>query len=147
MIFHSVDEALCALADPSVSPTIHQEALHFLASLDDGCEAENLVRSLQSDELGIRWEAANLLSKMGIKSIPAVLRALMDPERVCHPRLREGVVHMIHNIQDSDLKKRLAPLLKAIKGPAADIETMRVAYQLFKDIDPHGLFKKNEDNA
>jgi HEAT repeat protein len=123
MIFHSVDEALRALEDLFVGPAVHQEAIRYLGSLDECFEVEGLVKALQSDDPGVRWEAASLL-------------ALKDPKRVGDPRLRESVSHMIHTIDDPELCHELAPLLDALKGPLADMNTMREAHRVLEKFDP-----------
>lgn len=136
MTFHNVEDALTALENSQSGKQAHQEAIQYLAALDDCEEAKGLVESLESDDAGVRWEAANLLAELGIKSIPAVLKALMDPTRVSDAQLREGVIHMIHVLQDHDLKHQLEPLVACLKGPAADISTMWSAYHILREINP-----------
>lgn len=135
MIFHKVEEALTALENPLSNPQVHREATQYLAALDDCEEAKGLVESLESNDFGVRWEAANLLAELGVKSVSAVLKALMDPGRVADAQMREGVVHMIHVMQDHDLKHKLEPLVECLKGPAADISTMWQAYRILQSID------------
>lgn len=136
MTFRNVEDALTALENPLSGTQVHQEATQYLAALGDCEEAKGLVESLESNDTGVRWEAANLLAELGIKSISAVLKALMDPKRVADARLREGVVHMIHVMQDHELKRKLEPLVACLTGPAADISTMWQAYRLLQEIDP-----------
>lgn len=136
MTFHNVEEALNTLENPLSTAQAHREASQYLAELDDCEEARGLVESLESNDPGVRWEAANLLAELGVKSIPAVLKALMDPARVADAQLREGVVHMIHVLQDHELKHKLEPLAVCLKGPAADISTMWSAYHILREIDP-----------
>jgi HEAT repeat protein len=136
MKFHNVDEALHKIEDPLTDKETRDEAFRFLAELDDCEEAKELVKLLENDELNVRWEAARLLSQMGIKSVNAVLKALMDPKRVSDPMLREGVIHFIHILRDPVLKSKLSPLIKTLKGPAADITTMWEAYHILTSIDP-----------
>ncbi len=146
MVFQNVAEALRALEDVFAGPSVHQEAIRYLASLDDCDEAESLVQALQSDDPGVRWEAGNLLAKMGEKAIPAVLKALMDPKRVGDPRLRVGVEHMIHRMPDHTILNELSPLVKAINGPSADVETMQEAYRLLKKMDPNACIERKEED-
>lgn len=136
MTFHNVEEALHALEDPELDSKEHQNACHYLAGLNEKEEAKGLVQSLESDDLGVRWEAANILAEMGSKSISAVLKALMDPNRVGDQRLKDGVIHMIHEIEDPELKRKLEPLITTLQGPAADISTMWEAYHLLNEIRP-----------
>lgn len=132
----TVMEALQALENVSAGSQKHLEAIRFLNGLDECFEVKNLVKALQNDDFSVRWEAADLLAKIGHSAIPQMLKALMDPERAGDPRLRNGVVRIIHKLEDHLLKKELSPLLAATKSSSADIETMRVAFQLLKKFDP-----------
>ncbi len=136
MNFQSVDEALRVLEDMTLGANAHLEAVRYLSSLDECYEAEGLVHALQNDDFGVRWEAGNLLAKMGKPAIPAMMQALLDPKRVADSRLREGMVHILHKLEDHVLKNDAAPLLSALKGPAPEMDTMKQAYLLFRKIDP-----------
>lgn len=133
MKFNNVYDALRALEDLSASPDIHLQAIHYLGSLDACEEAESLVRVLINDDVGVRWEAGNLLARMGRKSIPSLLRALVDPNRVENPRLREGALHTIHGLHDQQLKQKLHPLAEALKGPSPDVQAMLAANRLLAE--------------
>jgi hypothetical protein len=138
MVFNNVDEAIRVLGHTGVGALAHQEAIHFLAGLEGCVECEALVRALQSDDFSVSWKAGLMLAWMGWKSIPAILHALVDPKRVGDQRLRNGVVHIIHSFQDHAIHTELAPLLKALTGPAADLATMREANLLITRICPTG---------
>lgn len=135
MDFHDVVAALRALEDPSLDNETHEKACDFLASLDEKEEARDLVKSLESEKVSVRWDAANILAGLGIQSICAILKALMDPNRVGHPRLREGVLHVYHELQDPELKAKMTPLIESFRGPAPDITSMWVAYRILETID------------
>ena len=75
MPFYSVIEAVRALEDFSAGSDVHLEAIRFLASLDECDEAKGLVMALQSEDLGVRWEAGNLLARMGQKAIPDTIES------------------------------------------------------------------------
>lgn len=144
MTFHSVVEAVRALEDFSAGPAVHMEAIRFLSGLDECDEARSLVGVLQSEDLGVRWEAGNLLARMGQKAVPAILRALTDPKQAGHSRLRESVMHVIHNFPESEMRQELDPLVKAMKGPSPNTETMRVAHRLLRKVDPDACTDENE---
>ena len=135
MQFKNVIEALRALETTNSENKIHEEAYEYLAKLNDKEELKDLVQSLEDDDTSIRWEAADMLSRKGIKSVRVVLNALMDPQRVSDPRFRQSVIHMIHKFNDPILKKQLEPLIETIKGPAADIATMWKAYHILEAIE------------
>jgi HEAT repeat protein len=136
MSIPNVEEALRIIENISLDKETHQKARQFLADLDKNEKARELVESLESNDSGIRWKAATMLGSMGKLSVSAVLKALMDPNRVCDPHLRQGVIHMIHVFRDRDLKHQLEPLIDHLEGPAADIATMWEAYRIFKEINP-----------
>lgn len=138
MEFKNVIEALKALENSNLENKIHEEAYEYLAKLNDTEELKDLVESLEDDDTSIRWDAADLLSRKGIKSVRVVLNALMDPNRVSDPRFRQSVIHMIHKFNDPILKKQLEPLIETIKGPAADITTMWKAYHILEAIEKTG---------
>jgi len=135
MIFRSVDDAIRALEDLEAGKDIHRQAIRYLASLDECFAVEGLVEALQNDDFGVRWEAASLLSKIGAKALPALLKALMDPVRVGDPRLREGALHIVCNFQDPEIDGPFSGLIHALTGPAADINTMRAAYRLLHHLE------------
>ena len=135
MQFDNVIEALRALETTNSENKIHEEAYEYLAKLNDKEELKDLVESLEDDDTSIRWEAADLLSRKGMKSVRVILNALMDPQRVSDPRFRQSVIHMIHKFNDPILKKQLEPLIETIKGPAADITTMWKAYHILEAIE------------
>ena len=95
MQFKNVIEALRALETTNSENKIHEEAYEYLAKLNDKEELKDLVESLEDDDTSIRWEAADMLSRKGIKSVRVVLNALMDPQRVSDPRFRQSVIHMM----------------------------------------------------
>ena len=124
MDFKSVDDALRALEDFSSGPDIHLAAIRFLATMDECLEARGLVHALQSDDFGVRWEAAEQIVRIWRIAFPLILKALLDPKKVGDSRLREGVIHILHKITDHAFQRDVAPLLKALIGPGADVNAM-----------------------
>jgi hypothetical protein len=138
MIFNNVDEAIRVLGRTGGGSLVHQEAIHFLAGLEGCAECEALVRALQNDDFSVRWQASLMLAWMGWKAVPAILSALIDPQRVGDQRLRQSVIHTIHSFQEQAIRSQFAPLLKALSGLAADLATMREASLLYAKICPTG---------
>ncbi len=138
MNIQSIEEAIRLLEDMTVGSKVHLEAIRYLSSMDECYEVEGLVRALESDDFGVRWEAAKLLASLGKTAVVAMLRALLDPKRVADPRLREGILHAFHILEDHAMQSQAAPLLKALKGPAPEVDSMKQAYLLLKQIDPTG---------
>ena len=107
-----------------------------------------MVGALRDPEFAIRWAASVALAQLGPLALPEVLRALTNPKSNT-VRLREAVIHILHyssNLaresiykhKDMEPKVYIKPgklvsvskLLSALKGPAADISSMRAANKL-----------------
>ncbi len=130
MKFQSVHQALRTLENLAISAAQRDEAAQYLYNLDDAHDVDTLVEELDNPDFGMRWEAANVLAKKGKRAFGPLLLLLTDPQRVSNGRLREGAYHVLHYNADSFVRTLAQPLMMAIKGPAADIETMREANRL-----------------
>jgi HEAT repeat protein len=129
----------------AAGPSVHYEAIRYLASLDVDFEIDALVHALENDDPGVRWEAGILLARLGRKAVPAILKALMDPKRVGDPRLRTSVVHVIHSLRERTLQTQLKPLIKAMKDVAPDLKTMQEAARLLNSIKTEEALKNQKD--
>ena len=105
-----------------------EEAAQYLHSLQGEEGAIELVRELESDEFGIRWNASNLLSRMGMPAFRVMLEALADPHRISDMRLREGVAHALRENHDPRGRRLAAPVLESMKAPVADLQTLHEAH-------------------
>ena len=130
MKFESAHQALATLENLSLPRGMREEAARYLSTLDDRYGAEKLVAALQNDHFGVRWEAANLLTRFGMVALPTLLEALTDPYKVADTRLREGVYHVLHYNVDPSVRALTHSLVNALKGQAADIESMREANRI-----------------
>lgn len=120
----SAEQALEILSDPLEDQLLREQAIRYLSHQPSEEVINRLVWMLQDDEFGIRWEAAITLAQLGEKALPALLKALTDPDRVGDPRLREGAYHILHYNRDPFYGVNMSRLLQALKGPAADIASM-----------------------
>ena len=72
---HNVEGLISALK--SKDPTVQYEAAEALGDLRDACAVEPLISALKIDELsGVRWKAAEALSKIGGPAVDALIGAL-----------------------------------------------------------------------
>lgn len=126
----SEEQAFEALDDPLEDQLIREKAIRYLSTRPNEHVIKKLVQALQDDDFGVRWEAAVALAQFGEKALPELLEALTDPERVSDPRLREGVYHVLHNTSGALHYISVAMLVRALKGPAADIAVMDEAGKL-----------------
>lgn len=135
----SETQAIEVLSDPSEAQTYREKAIRYLSDLGNEKAIDQLVRALQDDDFGVRWEAAVSLSQLGEKTLPVLLEALTDPERVADPRLREGTYHILHYTRGQHYLVSTTRLMKALKSPAADIATMVEAGRLQRKLAAIGM--------
>jgi HEAT repeat protein len=130
----STEAALKLLDDVREEPAYREAAVHYLGDHASLEAIARLVRTLQDDDFGVRWEAALALTQLGEPAVIEVLKALADPRRVDDPRLREGAYHILHNGQ-VPAALNVTELLNALRGQAADISSLVEAYRLLCQID------------
>jgi len=130
----SVEQAMEILSDPLEDQLLREQAIRFLSYHPSEEVINKLVWTLQDDEFGIRWEAAVTLAQLGEKALPELLKALTDPDRVGDPRLREGAYHILHYNRGPFYGVNISRLLQALKGPAADIASMKEAGRILAQI-------------
>ena len=135
MSITSETQALDILDDLRQAHLQREAAARHLAEHPTPRAIARLVRALQDDDFGVRWDAAVALARLGNLALPELLRALTDPSRVGDPRLREGVYHALHYNQSPHLPVPVRPLMEALRGPAADIASMDEASRLLQQIE------------
>jgi HEAT repeat protein len=90
------------------------EAAKALASMVEPSSIPTLVGLLSDPESEIRWLAAEGLIKLGTRSLPEVLRLLMDnPDSV---EVRRAVHHVLHDLSSMNpvLEEAVAPVMQAL---------------------------------
>jgi HEAT repeat protein len=130
----SLEAALKLLDNVREEPAHREAAVRYLSNHASPEAIARLVRTLQDDDFGVRWEAALALTQLGEPAVIEVLKALADPRRVDDPRLREGAYHILHNGQ-VPATLNVTELLNALRGQAADISSLVEAYHLLGQID------------
>ncbi len=130
----SLEEALKLLDDIRDDPAQREAAVHYLSEHSSPETIVRLVRTLQDDDFGVRWEAALALTQLGEPAVIEVLKALADPKRVDDPRLREGAYHILRNGK-IPATLNVTDLLTALRGQAADISSLVEAYRLLCQLD------------
>ena len=131
----SVGQALEILDDSYENQLLREQAIRYLSYQPSEEIINRLVWALQDDEFAIRWEAATALAQIGKGALPELLKALTDPDRVGDPRLREGAYQVLHHIQNPYYAINITRLLQALKGPAADIASMKEAGRILSQIE------------
>jgi hypothetical protein len=147
------DQAIAVLNDKQLAYPKREVAVHYLAQHPTPEGIKALVAALRDSELGIRWVASTALAQLGPLALPEVLQALTNP-KTNTVRLREGVIHILHyssNLAHEPVyrhphlepKVEIKPgtsvsvneLLTALKGPAADIKSMKAADKLLSQLE------------
>ncbi len=131
-MFTSNREALEVLNDKDESRLLREEAAWYLEhhAEDDTSRpvVHQLVDALRDDDLGVRWAATEALTKIGFSVLPELISALTDPKCAGDARLREGARRILaHLAQQPDAPPVVRAMLRALRGPASDLEAMREA--------------------
>jgi HEAT repeat protein len=123
MVVTSVAQAMAVLADEREKAGVRETAVRYLAEHPTPTVITRLVQTLQDDDVGVRWETANVLAQLGEPALLEVLKALTDPKRVDDPHLRESAYHILH-INQAAVPVPTADLLDALRGQVADISSL-----------------------
>jgi HEAT repeat protein len=139
MTITSENHAIEILDSTNLNSLDREDAVRYLAYQPSELAIKRLVKALQEDDFGVRWEAAASLAKLGDRGLHEMLKALVDPDRVGDPRLREGAYHMLHYNRSEKLPVPTKKLMLALKGPAPDISTMEEAGKLLQLIEKRNV--------
>ena len=108
------------------------EATKALAEIGDSEAAPALVKTLEDEEFGIRWTAAEGLAGMRIEGLRALFLAL--EQKPDEDLLREGAHHVLYFLARGDLKRYVTPVMAALEGPAPIAQTLVAAYRAMQDM-------------
>jgi HEAT repeat protein len=85
-----------------------------------------LVKTLEDNDPGIRWMAAEGLIRAEQAGLPPLFEALLEHSESTW--LREGAGHVLRILAKNEkLPSQAEPVLQALQGAASDIETPRAA--------------------
>jgi HEAT repeat protein len=135
MKINSETQALEILDDDHKGTIEREEAVRYLADFPSEQVIDRLVKALQDDDFGVRWESSMVLSGFEKMALPSLLKALIDPERVGDPRLRRGVLRVFSHMKGSSQPRSAWKLIDALRSPAADIASMEEAYKMLEELD------------
>jgi hypothetical protein len=147
------EQAIKILQDTQLDIQKREFAVHFLAEHPTPAGIQALVSALQYKEFAIRWVASTALVQLGPLALQEVLRALTNP-RLNTASLRESAIHILHyssSLAHEPVYKHphldpqvhfkpgssasISELLTALKGPAADIRSMKAADKLLSELE------------
>ena len=130
-MFDSMEQAISVLNDIGEDSLRRVDAVRYLGELGTDEAIQVLVDTLEDDDLGVRWAAADELAKLGEKAAPAVLRKLLDPETT--PRAFEMAVHVFKDNSDLVIRSKSEELVKALEADHT-IEAMTEASKLLNEL-------------
>jgi HEAT repeat protein len=104
---------------------VRWEAAKALSQIGNPSSIQALLAALTDKSFEVRWLAAEGLIKIGRKAIIPSLIALENSSDSYW--LREGVHHLLHDMNKRKPQKALQPVLKALEGPQPSLEVPLVA--------------------
>jgi HEAT repeat protein len=96
------------------------EAAKALEQIGDPAAVQALINALEDRTFDVRWLAAEGLIHTGREALVPLLQELME-----HPDslwLREGVHHVLHDIEETGLGEILKPVLAALEDIEPSVE-------------------------
>lgn len=99
---------------------VRWEAAKALQEIADPSAAAAMVTTLEDEDAGVRWLAAEGLIALGRAGVAPLLRALV--KRSDSEWLREGAHHVLHTLIRKKWATPLAPVLVALEGMMPHLE-------------------------
>jgi HEAT repeat protein len=131
-------QKLGPLAEPAWLAALDQSDKHirWLAARGSGDASgirsiEILAEGLLDDDHEVRWTTADLLARIGERSVPATLRVLSCNE-VTGP-FRQAAYHALHGVPSLQVREHLKPLLDALQSAVACAEAPAIAQRLLAE--------------
>ncbi|MFC1910508.1 HEAT repeat domain-containing protein [Chloroflexota bacterium] len=131
---------LVAFRKQSVAPLIRMlsnendwvrwEAAKALRQIGNAESIQALLEALTDKQLEVRWLAAEGLIRIGRKTIAPLLGALVRHSDSLW--LREGINHVLQDINRGKIREVLRPVLVALEGPAPSLEVPLAAQAALK---------------
>lgn len=132
-----------ALEDPDY--LVRWEAAKALSAIGDSTSAEALAQALEDEEFEVRWRAAEGLIKMGASGLRPLLHALIkDGDSVS---LREVAHHILHNVEGTELRNCLRPVLIALEGRWPSVEVPAAALRAAESLEKFQEAHRETDTA
>jgi HEAT repeat protein len=100
---------------------VRWEAAKTLGQIGDPAAVQALIKALEDKMFDVRWLAAEGLIAIGSEALTPLLQALMDyPDSFW---LREGVHHVLHDVDKGNLTEILQPVIAALEGFEPSVES------------------------
>ncbi|MFC1969585.1 HEAT repeat domain-containing protein [Chloroflexota bacterium] len=99
---------------------VRWEAAKALSQIGNPKSIQVLLEALTDEKFEVRWLAAEGLIRTGRKAIVPLLKALVKHSDSYW--LREGIHHVLHDINGGKIRNVLRPVLGALEGPEPSLE-------------------------
>ncbi len=99
-----------------------------LGQIGDPQALDVLVTGLLDENQAVRWATARVLANLNSTAIPAILHALSHYP-LTEP-FRQAAYHALHAMPSKRTQEYLAPLLEALRSPAANLHAPRIAQRM-----------------
>jgi HEAT repeat protein len=93
---------------------VRWEAAKTLSQIGSPAATQALIAALEDKMFDVRWLSAEGLIAIGRDALVPLLHALVD--RAESSWLREGVHHVLHDIEDKKLEAIIAPVISCLEG-------------------------------
>jgi ABC-type molybdenum transport system ATPase subunit/photorepair protein PhrA len=111
---------------------VRWEAAKTLGQIGDPAAVQALVKALEDKMFDVRWLAAEGLISTGREALVPLLRALIEnPDSLW---LKEGVHHVLHDLDKGDLTELLQPVIIALEGFEPSVEAPLIAETALKTL-------------
>jgi len=118
---------------------VRWEAAKALNQIGNNKAIKALLEALSDEKFEVRWLAAEGLIRIGRKAIVPLLEALVKNSDSYW--LRNGVHHVLHDMNTTKITEVLRPVLVALEGPEPSLEVPPAAQAvldtLIKKSNPH----------
>ena len=104
---------------------VRWEAAKALSQIGNQKAIKALLKALTDEKFEVRWLAAEGLIRIGRKAIVPLLETLINHSDSYW--LREGIHHVLHDMNTGKITEVLRPVLVALEGPEPSLEVPLVA--------------------
>ena len=110
---------------------IRWEAARGLGDIGDARASAILVEGLLDSNYAVRWATADVLARLGECAVPAILKFISY--RILNEGSRQAAYHALHGIKSRETRKRLEPLLNALRSSTACGEASIISQRLLAE--------------
>jgi len=118
---------------------VRWEAAKALSQIGNKSAIKALLEALSDEKFEVRWLAAEGLIRIGRRAIVPLLESLVKHSDSYW--LREGIHHVLHDMNTGKISEVLRPVLVALEGPEPSLEVPLAAQTvrgaLIKKSGPH----------